>query len=160
MKMRRNPGTEVFAQTALSPDEAAGTSSKGATPSQSLSARNRRRFLKGGMFAAGATVLGAGLSPSRLLASEDDDRTPTTKGDIAILRFFAGPGDVPPSSEYCCHRSVSIEVRDSYQSISIPLSMGYVLRLKKYPQMYPQQGEARAMIPSFESAFPKPSVVS
>ena len=108
MKMRRNPGTEVFAQTALSPDEAAGTSSKGATPSQSLSARNRRRFLKGGMFAAGATVLGAGLSPSRLLASEDDDRTPTTKGDIAILRFFAGPGDVPPSSEYCCHRSVSI----------------------------------------------------
>ena len=89
MKMRRNPGTEVFAQTALSPDKAAGTSSKGATPSQSLSARNRRRFLKGGMFAAGATVLGAGLSPSRLLASDgNDDRAPITKGDIAILRFL------------------------------------------------------------------------
>ena len=88
MKMRSNPGTEVFAQTASSPDEAAGASSKGATPSQSLSARNRRRFLKGGMFAAGATVLGAGLSPSRLLASQDDDRAPVTKGDIAILKFL------------------------------------------------------------------------
>ena len=84
MKMRRNLGIEVFAQTALSLDEAAGTSSKGATPSQSLSARNRRRFLKGGMFAAGATVLGAGLSPSRLLASEDDDRARSRKG---ISRF-------------------------------------------------------------------------
>jgi len=87
MKMRNNPGTEVFVQTASSPDEA------GADPkhvaSQSLSARNRRRFLKGGMFAAGATVLGAGLSPSRLLASDgNDDRAPITKGDIAILRFL------------------------------------------------------------------------
>ena len=88
MKMRSNPGTEVFAQTASSPDEAAADT-KCVVPSQSLSARNRRRFLKGGMFAAGATVLGAGLSPSRLLASDgNDDRAPITKGDIAILRFL------------------------------------------------------------------------
>ncbi|HEY1995350.1 MAG TPA: hypothetical protein VGG81_13165 [Edaphobacter sp.] len=41
------------------------------------------------MFAAGATVLGAGVSPSRLLASDgSDDRAPITKGDIAILRFL------------------------------------------------------------------------
>ena len=41
------------------------------------------------MFAVGATALGAGLSPSRLLASEgNDDRAPITKGDIAILRFL------------------------------------------------------------------------
>jgi hypothetical protein len=88
MKMRGNPGTEVFAQTASSPDEA-GVDTKQVAPSQSLSAKNRRRFLKAGMFAAGATVLGAGLSPSRLLASDgNDDRAPITKGDIAILRFL------------------------------------------------------------------------
>jgi hypothetical protein len=88
MKMRNNPGREVFAPTASSPDEAA-TDRKRVVPSPSLSARNRRRFLKGGMFAVGATAFGAGLSPGRLLASEDDkDRTPITKGDIAILRFL------------------------------------------------------------------------
>src|ERR1700738_3631801 len=87
MKMRNNPGTEVFAQTASSPDEA-GADSQRVAPSQSLSARNRRRFLKGGMFAVGATAFGAGLSPSRLLASQDDNSSPITKGDIAILRFL------------------------------------------------------------------------
>src|SRR6202045_3384402 len=88
MKMRNNPETEVFAQTASSPD-AAVADTKRVAPSQSLSARNRRRFLKGGMFAAGATVLGAGLAPSRLLAADgNDDRAPITKGDIAILRFL------------------------------------------------------------------------
>jgi hypothetical protein len=87
MKMRSNPGTEVFAQTASSPDEAAADT-KCVVPSQSLSARNRRRFLKGGMFAVGATALGAGVAPSRLLASQDDDHAPITKGDIAILRFL------------------------------------------------------------------------
>jgi len=88
MKMRRNPGTELFAHTASSTDEA-GADTKRVASSQSLSARNRRRFLKGGMFAVGATALGAGLSPSRLLASEgNDDRAPITKGDIAILRFL------------------------------------------------------------------------
>src|SRR3984885_11407579 len=89
MKMRNNPGKELLAQTASFIDEATHTDSKGTTPNQSFSARNRRRFLKAGMSAAGATVLGAGLSPSRLLASEgDDDRAPVTKGDIAILRFL------------------------------------------------------------------------
>jgi hypothetical protein len=88
MKMRNNPITELLKQTAPSIDEIAGVRPKSTTPSQSSSARNRRRFLKGGIFAAGATVLGAGLS-SRLLASEgNDDRAPITKGDIAILRFL------------------------------------------------------------------------
>src|ERR1700745_2134893 len=87
MKMRSNPGREVLAQTASSPDEAAADSQRVA-PSQSLSARNRRRFLKGGMFALGGTAFGAGLAPSRLLASQDNDRAPITKGDIAILRFL------------------------------------------------------------------------
>ena len=94
MKMRNNPGTEVFAQTASSTDEAATADTKRVAPGQSLSARNRRKFLKGGMFAAGATVLGAGLSPSRLLASDgNDDRAPITKGDIAILQISAGLRD-------------------------------------------------------------------
>ena len=87
MKIRNNPGIEKNVQPASFTDEA-GVDTKRVAPSQSLSARNRRRFLKGGMFAAGATVLGAGLSPSRLLASQDDDRAPITKGDIAILRFL------------------------------------------------------------------------
>jgi hypothetical protein len=88
MKMRNNTNTESLKQTLSFTDEAPGASSKGATPSQSLSVNARRKFLKGGMFAAGATVLGAGLAPSRLLASQDDDRASITKGDIAILRFL------------------------------------------------------------------------
>jgi len=87
MKMRNNPRPEVFAQTASSPDEA-GADTKRVAPSPSLSARNRRRFLKGGMFAVGATAFGACLAPSRLLASQDDNSAPITKGDIAILRFL------------------------------------------------------------------------
>src|ERR1700760_742501 len=62
MKMRSNPGVEVFAQTASSPDGATADL-KSAAPSQFLSAKNRRKFLKGGMFAIGATAFGAGLSP-------------------------------------------------------------------------------------------------
>src|SRR5258707_8710084 len=87
MKVRNNPGREVLAQTASSPDEAAA-GSKRVTSRESLSAGGRRRFLKGGMFAAGATVLGAGLAPSRLLAAQDDNHAQITKGDIAILRFL------------------------------------------------------------------------
>jgi hypothetical protein len=89
MKMQNSPGTEILAQTASLTDDADTADSNGVSPSQSFSVKNRRRFLKGGMFAAGATALGAGLLPSRLLASEgDDDRAPITKGDIAILRFL------------------------------------------------------------------------
>jgi hypothetical protein len=88
MKMRNNPEVEVFAQTALSTD-AAAANTKRVVPDQSSSARNRRKFLKGGMFAAGATVFGASLAPSRLLAADDnEDHAPITKGDIAILRFL------------------------------------------------------------------------
>src|SRR5229473_2983394 len=88
MKMRNKPSTESLKQTTTFTDEAAGASSKGAPPSQSIRARDRRKFLKGGMFAAGATVLGAGMAPGRLLAAQNDDRAPITKGDIAILRFL------------------------------------------------------------------------
>jgi hypothetical protein len=89
MKMRNNPEKEILAQTASFTDKTATADSKGVAPSQSFNTRGRRRFLKDGMFAAGATVLGAGLSPSRLLASDgNDDRAPITKGDVAILRFL------------------------------------------------------------------------
>jgi hypothetical protein len=50
---------------------------------------NRRMFLKSGT-AAGAATLGAGLFAGRVSAFErdDEDRSPVTKGDIAILRFL------------------------------------------------------------------------
>jgi hypothetical protein len=50
---------------------------------------NRRSFLKSGTV-AGAATLGAGLLPARVAAFErdDDDRSPITKGDIAILKFL------------------------------------------------------------------------
>ncbi len=50
---------------------------------------NRRSFLKSGTV-AGAATLGAGLLPARVSAFEgdDDDRSPITKGDIAILKFL------------------------------------------------------------------------
>jgi hypothetical protein len=89
MKMRNNPEIEILAQAASFTDRAGTGESNSVSPSQSFIAKNRRRFLKGGMFAAGATALGAGLSPSRLLAFDgNDDRAPITKGDISILRFL------------------------------------------------------------------------
>jgi hypothetical protein len=50
---------------------------------------NRRSFLKNGTV-AGAATLGAGLLPARVSAfqRDDDDRSPITKGDIAILKFL------------------------------------------------------------------------
>jgi hypothetical protein len=50
---------------------------------------NRRTFLKKGMVAAGAATVGAGLLNGAALAFDrDDDDSPITKGDIAILRFL------------------------------------------------------------------------
>jgi hypothetical protein len=54
---------------------------------------NRRSFLKTGAVTAGAATVGTGLLPSRLSALQrtfesDGDRSPITKGDIAILRFL------------------------------------------------------------------------
>ena len=53
-------------------------------------AANRRMFLRNGMIAAGAAGIGAGVLPGSLSAFErdDDDESPITKGDIAILRFL------------------------------------------------------------------------
>ena len=66
MKMRSNPGAEVFAQTASSPDEATGDS-KGVAPSQFLTPRNRRRFLKGGLFANFASENYSNLNSSGVI---------------------------------------------------------------------------------------------
>src|ERR1700730_4854569 len=54
-------------------------------------ARNRRSFLKNGMVAAGAATLGAALLPVTPAAfgREEEDHTPITKGDIAILTFLS-----------------------------------------------------------------------
>jgi Ferritin-like domain len=55
-------------------------------------AKNRRSFLKNGMVAAGAATMGAALMPGVSKAfgrEEDEDRSPVTRGDIAILRFLS-----------------------------------------------------------------------
>jgi hypothetical protein len=89
MKIRNNPVIEKNVQPALFTDGAAPADPKCVTPGQPFNARGRRKFLKGGMFAGVASVLGGGLSPNRLLAFDgNDDREPITKGDIAILRFL------------------------------------------------------------------------
>jgi len=51
---------------------------------------NRRSFLKQGTVAAGAATLSAGLlaGGSPVFAREEEDRSPITKGDIAILTFL------------------------------------------------------------------------
>src|SRR5216684_7502140 len=52
--------------------------------------KNRRSFLKNGMVAAGAMTAGVGLmSGSASFADEGGDRSPVTKGDIAILTFLS-----------------------------------------------------------------------
>jgi len=54
-----------------------------------LNRSNRRKFLQNGMVAAGAAAIGAALLPGELRAfDDDDDRSPITRGDIAILRFL------------------------------------------------------------------------
>jgi len=56
-------------------------------------AKNRRSFLKSSMVAAGAATMGAAMLPgtSSAFGREDDDhdRSPLTKGDIAILTFLS-----------------------------------------------------------------------
>jgi hypothetical protein len=52
---------------------------------------NRRLFLKKGTVAAGAATLGAGVLTGKTFAlgrEDDGDRSPITRGDIAILRFL------------------------------------------------------------------------
>jgi len=54
-------------------------------------AKNRRSFLKNSMVAAGAATMGAALLPgtSAAFGKEDDEHSPITKGDIAILTFLS-----------------------------------------------------------------------
>src|SRR5258706_5898924 len=51
---------------------------------------NRRMFLRNGMIAAGAAGIGAAVWAGRSSSLErnDDDKSPITKGDIAILKFL------------------------------------------------------------------------
>jgi hypothetical protein len=51
---------------------------------------NRRSFLKNGVVAAGAATVGSGLLTGGLSAfgRDQDDDSPVTKGDIALLRFL------------------------------------------------------------------------
>src|SRR6266853_578340 len=53
-------------------------------------AKNRRSFLKNGIVAAGAATIGTAMLPGTpaAFALEEDDRSPITKGDIAILTFL------------------------------------------------------------------------
>src|SRR6266436_1294725 len=53
-------------------------------------AKNRRSFLKNGIVAAGAATIGTAMLPDTpaAFAAEEDDRSPITKGDIAILTFL------------------------------------------------------------------------
>src|SRR5579862_7861597 len=51
-------------------------------------AANRRSFLKGGMVAAGAATVGAGLFKGGLSAFGRDRDDELTQGDVAILRFL------------------------------------------------------------------------
>src|ERR1700682_6380947 len=54
-------------------------------------ATNRRAFLTNGMVAAGAATMGAALLPgtSAAFGREEEDHSPITKGDIAILTFLS-----------------------------------------------------------------------
>src|ERR1700682_5484956 len=54
-------------------------------------ATNRRAFLTNGMVAAGAATMGAALLPVTPAAfgREEEDHSPITKGDIAILTFLS-----------------------------------------------------------------------
>jgi hypothetical protein len=54
-------------------------------------ANNRRSFLKNGMVAAGAATMSAALLPGavQVFGREEEDHSPVTKGDIAILTFLS-----------------------------------------------------------------------
>src|SRR5260370_5010875 len=53
-------------------------------------AKTRRSFLKTGTVAAGAATMGTAMLPGSpmAVALEEDDRSPITKGAIAILTFL------------------------------------------------------------------------
>jgi hypothetical protein len=54
-------------------------------------AKNRRSFLKNGMVAAGAATMSAALLPGavQVFGGEEENHSPVTKGDIAILTFLS-----------------------------------------------------------------------
>src|SRR5260370_37305453 len=53
-------------------------------------AKNRRSFLKNGIAAAAPATIGTAMLPGNpaAFAAEEDDRSPITKRDIAILTFL------------------------------------------------------------------------
>ena len=113
---------------------------------------NRRSFLRNGTV-AGAATLGAGLLPARVSAFEgdDDDRSPITKGDIAILTFLSaleqveadlwiqyaelgGPTPNVPSSIGLS----GIDLQQNGKAISTGLAPGYVTALQVLDGDMPQ----------------------
>jgi len=54
-------------------------------------AKNRRSFLKNGMVAAGAATMSAALLPGavQVFGREEEEHSPVTRGDIAILTFLS-----------------------------------------------------------------------
>jgi Ferritin-like domain len=112
---------------------------------------NRRSFLKNGVVAAGAMTAGAGLVSSSAVFADSEDRSPITKGDIAILTFLSaleqveadlwiqyaelgGPTPNVPSSIGLS----PIDLELNGKAISTGLASGYVTALQVLDGDMPQ----------------------
>jgi hypothetical protein len=112
---------------------------------------NRRSFLKNGMVAAGAMTAGVGLVTGSAAFANEDDRSPITKGDIAILTFLSaleqveadlwiqyaelgGPTNKVPSSIGLS----PIDLELNGKAISTGLAPGYVTALQVLDGDMPQ----------------------
>lgn len=112
---------------------------------------NRRSFLKNGMVAAGAMTAGVGLVSGPAAFAESEDRSPITKGDIAILAFLSaleqveadlwiqyaelgGPTKNVPSSIGLS----PIDLELNGKAISTGLASGYVTALQVLDGDMPQ----------------------
>ena len=112
---------------------------------------NRRSFLKNGVVAAGAMTAGAGLVSSSAVFAESEDRSPMTRGDIAILTFLSaleqveadlwiqyaelgGPTPNVPSS----FGLSGIDLNQNGKAISTGLATGYVTALQVLDTDMPQ----------------------
>ena len=112
---------------------------------------NRRSFLKNGMVAAGAMTAGVGLASTSAAFADNEDRSPITKGDIAILTFLSaleqveqdlwiqyaelgGPTPKVPSSIGLS----GIDLKVGSKTISTGLAPGYVTALQVLDTDMPQ----------------------
>jgi Ferritin-like domain len=112
---------------------------------------NRRSFLKGGMVAAGAMTAGVGLVSSPAVFAESEDRSPVTKGDIAILTFLSALEQVEadlwiqyaelggPTAKVPSSIGLSpIDLELNGKAISTGLAPGYVTALQVLDGDMPQ----------------------